>query len=107
MDYHIEINKEIIPYTFNISLAKQLYEMRIDYNNTANMFTVALSKDGEVLCSGEPIVYGVPLFDDLSTRDNFPAVVIIPLDESGETDTVTFDNLSNTVLLLTVGENDG
>lgn len=100
----IEINKDIIPYIFQISLADELFEFRIDYNNTANLFTVSLSKDGVELCTGEPIIYGIPLFNDISTRGDFPKVIITPIDESGETDAVTYDNLSNTVLLsVTVG----
>lgn len=101
--YVIEINKDIIPYSFNIPLANELYEMRIDYNNTADLFTVSLSKNGVVLCSGEPIVFGVPLFNSLQTRGDFPSVTITPVDESGEANAVTFDNLSNTVLLKVSG----
>lgn len=105
--YVIEINKDIIPYTFNILLSNELYEMRIDYNNTANLFTVSLSKDGVTLCTGEPVIYGQPLFGDIANRGNFPKVTITPFDESGENNAVTFDNLSNTVLLrVTGGEYD-
>lgn len=101
--YVIEINKDIIPYTFNIALADELYEMRIDYNNTADLFTVSLSKGDVTLCTGEPIIYGKPLFSDLLNRGNFPKVTITPIDESGENNAVTFDNLSNTVLLKVTG----
>ena len=101
--YIIEINKDIIPYTFNILLAAEWYEFRIDYNNTGNFFTVALSKDGVELCAGEPIVYGVPMFKDLLQRGNFPNVSITPLDESSQNDAVTYDNLSSTVFLTVTG----
>lgn len=96
---YIHINKDIIPYTFDILLSDELFEFRIDYNNSCGFFTVSLSKDGETLCSGEPIVYGVPLFADLLTRGKFPKVKITPIDESKESTAVTFDNLSNTVFL--------
>lgn len=101
--YVIEINKDIIPYTFNIPLADELYEMRIDYNNTADLFTVSLSKGGVTLCTGEPIIYGQPLFGDLINRGNFPKVTITPIDESGESNAVTFDNLTRTVLMKVTG----
>ena len=104
--YEIEINKEIIPYTFNIVLSGEVYEMRVDYNNTADLFTIALYKDGVELCAGEPIIYGVPLFNDLYTRGDFPMVIITPIDESEETTTVTFDNLSSTVMLSVEGEDE-
>ena len=99
----IEINKENIPYVFNIALAGELYEMGIDYNNTAGLFTVSLAKDGVDLCKGEPIIYGKPLFDDIVNRGNFPKVTITPIDESCESDAVTFDNLSTTVFLSVTG----
>ncbi len=95
----IIINKEIIPYTFEILLADEWFSLRIDYNNTANLFTVTLSKDGEEICI-EPIIYGVPLFRDLFQPDKYPAIEIVPMDESGQETEVTFDNLSETVLLI-------
>lgn len=96
---YIKIEKDLIPYTFNITLYYEVFEFRIDYNVTADLFTVALFKDGVELCAGEPIIYGVPLFGDLLTRGNFPLVVICPIDESYETTAVTYDNFSSTVLL--------
>lgn len=102
----IEIKKDIIPYTFNISLADEVYEMRIDYNNTADLFTVSLSKNGKMLCTGEPIIYGQSLFLDIENRGGFPKVIIFPIDESGGSNAVTFDNLSNTVLLQVYGGED-
>ena len=99
MDY-IEINKDMIPYTFNILLANEMFEIRVDYNNTANLFTVSLSKNGVELCAGEPIVYGVPLFSDIVSNGGFPRVMITPTDQSGENKAVTYDNLSNTVFLV-------
>lgn len=103
MGYYIDISKENIPYIFNILLNDELYDMRVDYNNTANLFTVSLSKNGVELCAGEPIIYGVPLFQDLVTRGDFPTVVVTPVDESGENNAVTYDNLSRTVFLIVTG----
>ena len=105
MEY-IEINKDIIPYTFNILLGDELFDIRVDYNDTADLFTISLSKDGVILCSGEPIIYGVPLFGDLKTRGNFPKITITPIDDSGENEAVTFDNLSSTVFLVVGDENE-
>ena len=103
MKYHINIAKDNIPYTFNILLNQELFNFRIDYNNTADLFTVALRKNGVELCSGEPIIYGQPLFGDLVNRGDFPTVTITPIDESGGTNAVTWDNLSRTVLLNVTG----
>lgn len=103
----IEINKDIIPYTFKILLSDEEFEIGIDYNNTADLFTASLSKNGKMLCAGEPIIYGRPLFGDLINRGDFPKCTIVPIDESGESNSVTYDNLSTTVLLqVTGGEYD-
>lgn len=99
MNGYIEINKELIPYTFNILLSNEMFEFRIDYNNVADLFTVTLYKDGVALCSSEPIIYGQSLFGDLINRGHFPKVKITPIDDSGEYNAVTFDNLSKTVML--------
>ena len=43
----------------------------------------------------------------LVNRGKFPNASITPLDESGETNAVTFDNLSRTVLLRVTGGDYG
>ena len=95
----ITINKKLIPYSFDILLADKWFNLRVDYNNTANLFTVTLSKDGEEICI-EPIIYGKPLFADVFQPNRYPALDIVPIDESGKNKQVTFDNLSDTVLLI-------
>ena len=101
----IEINKSLIPYTFDIVLGSEEFNFRIDYNNSGGFFTVELSKNGETLCSGEPIVYGRRLFNDVWTP-KFPAVDIIPIDPSKEYNVVTYDNLCNGVLLAIDNEEE-
>lgn len=96
----IEINKNIIPYDFNILLGNEVFNIRIDYNNTGGFFTADLSKEDEPICYGEPIVYGIPLFSDIYQNDKFPVLDIVPFDESKSATAVTFDNLSETVLLI-------
>ena len=97
----IEIDKELIPYTFEILLNDELFVLGVGYNHTAGFFTVSLEKNGEVLCAGEPVVYGVPLFRDLVARGEFPDATITPKCHSGQYCTVTFDNLSSAVVLET------
>lgn len=95
----IIINKNIIPYTFEILLADELFNIRVDYNMTADLFTVTLIKGEETICT-EPIIYGQKLFKNLYQPNKFPAIDIIPLDESGQENKITFDNLCETVLLI-------
>ena len=95
----ILITKELIPYSFNILLADELFTLTINHNEKHDLFTVALEKDGEMICEGEPIIYGCPLFKDIYESGKFPSLDIIPLDESGEQNTVTFKNMNETVFL--------
>lgn len=96
----IEINKELIPYTFDILLGGEMFEFTVNYNETYGFFTVGLAKDGETVCGGEKIVYGKPLFEKVFINGRFPAINIVPYDPSGENNSVTFDNLSDTVQLV-------
>ena len=98
MKDRILIEKNLIPYRFSILLGDELFDLDVNYNRYADMFTVALYKGDELICAGEPIVYGVPLFKDVF-MPNYPAITIIPIDESGEANRVTKANLGDTVFL--------
>ena len=94
------INKSLIPYKFDITLAGEVFQLGIKYNEFADMFTISLSKDKELICSGEPIIYGVPLFQDIYVSGKYPALRIVPIDESQENNAVTWDNFEETVFLI-------
>lgn len=96
----IRISKNLIPYSFNIILAGEVFEIGIKYNEYADLFTISLTKDKELICSGEPIVYGVPLFQDIYVSGKYPALKIVPFDESNEIKQVTWDNFEETVFLM-------
>ena len=102
----IEIDASRVPYEFDIVLADETFRIGVDYNETGKFFTLSLSKmdeeTGEYIevCAGEPLVYGKPLWNDVYRAGKFPALTITPLDESGETNAVTFDNLGRTVFLV-------
>lgn len=94
----ILINKNLIPYSFNIMLSDIMFEIQINYNETADLFTVTLYKEGKCLCAGEPIIYGARLFNDIY-QSSFPPIDIIPIDESGESFEISFNNFNKTVFL--------
>lgn len=96
----LEIKKDLLPYECTMQLAGEMFTLRFDYNAMAELFTVDLYKDGELLCAGEPIIYGIPLWQDVYRADTFPVLSIVPMDPSGEYDRVTYDNMSSTVLLV-------
>lgn len=95
----LHVKKELLPYRFSILLADELFEMGISYNENHDFFTVSLSRNGEILTNGERVVYGIPLFRDINVPDTFPAIEIVPLDESGNVDVITYDNTEKLVFL--------
>lgn len=102
----IIVDKGLIPYRFNIALPLENFEMFFMYNEAADLFTCTLSKNGEVLVYDEPLIYGKSLFSDVYKSGVFPMIDIVPLDEAGETDVITYDNFGKTVFLtIDNGEN--
>lgn len=95
----IIVNKSQIPYKFDILLASDVFTLEFHYNSKADMFTVKLYKDGEMMCAGEPILYGMPLFNDFYTVGRIPCLTIVPLDESDNRDIVTWENFGETIFL--------
>ena len=95
----ILINKDLIPYEFNIVIGGELFTFVVDYNYVGEFFTIGLIKDGKTLCSGSPIMYGRPLFEEVWKPD-FPAVDIVPYDPSKSYNRVTYINLCEGVLLV-------
>lgn len=95
----IIVKKELIPYGFHIALGKEKFNLRFAYNRQADLFTVSLYRDGILLCADEPVIYGVPLFRDIYESGKFPVLDIVPLDESGQEQEVTWKNFGETVFL--------
>lgn len=95
----IIVKKELIPYGFNIALGREKFNMRFAYNEQADLFTVSLYRDGKLLCYAEPVIYGVPLFHDIYESGMFPMLDIVPYDESGQEQSVTWENFGETVFL--------
>lgn len=98
MKDRILINKKAIPYSFEILLADTWYQVEVNYNCRGDFFTLAIYRDGALICGGEPIVYGAPLFKDIYS-EGFPPIVIIPVSEAGGANRVTYDNFNTTVFL--------
>ena len=101
----IEIEKDLIPYNFDIMLEKEEFNIYIMYNSVTDSFSATLSKNGEVLVDNELIVYGVPLFQNVQ-NEKFPCLDIVPFDESGQTNEINWDNFGTLVLLTIDDEGD-
>ncbi len=95
---HIPIEKENIPYQFEISLGNELFTLEVNYNEVHDFFSLDLIRSGEVLVYGAKLVYANPVFASIED-ERFPLPLITPLDESGRETAVTWDNLGVTVFL--------
>lgn len=96
---YIEIEKDMIPYTFEITLDIEVFLFDVLYNDREGLFTVNLyDKDRNPLAYGEPLIYGEVLFSAVRDLD-FPIVELRPIDESGEETKITYDNMGEKVLL--------
>lgn len=104
MEY-IEIEKELIPYRFDISIADELFTFEVHYNPDYDFFTVDLERDGEVLVVGEKLVYGQTLFYDVQDQ-RFPKLPIVVWDQSGKSTEVTWETLGVSVFLYVWEEDE-
>jgi hypothetical protein len=96
---YIEIEKDRIPYTFEITLGIEVFVFDVLYNEREELFTVNLyDRDRNPLAYGEPLIYGEVLFDAIRDLD-FPIVEIKPIDESGKEKEITYANMNEKVLL--------
>ena len=101
----ILVDKELLPYSFDILLGAEWFNLGFKYNENAGVFTVTLSKDEQVIVYDEPLMYGLPLFNDLYQSGVYPMMTIVPWDESQQETAVTWDNFGVTVF-LTIEQGD-
>ena len=95
----VPINKVQCPYYFQIRLPYQLYELEIRYNETHDFFTVDLRRNEATVVNGEKMVYGVPLFTDI-TDERIPPLTITPRSRNHEGQEVSYGTLEETVFLV-------
>lgn len=96
----IKIDKTLIPYKFAIPLGDVMYRFEVRYNAEADLFTIGLyDVDNNLICT-EPLIYGAELFAKQYQPNVYPAMRILPIDESGEETAVTWDNFGKTVFLV-------
>lgn len=100
---YIEIDKNSIPYRFDMEFTGEIYTFELNYNEKFDFFTMGISKDDEPIIVGEKIVYGKTLFSSVNDV-RLPKVDLIPLDTTGKAvDRITWENFGETVVLW-VGE---
>ncbi len=95
----MDIQKELIPTRATVPIEMQVFDFEFNYNAEGDFFTVSLYQDGRLICAGEPLIYGRPLFKDGYRPGNYPLVPLVPLDEAGEETHVGWQALGNRVFL--------
>lgn len=103
MASYIPVNRDLIPYTFDVMVGRSTYSLEFNYNADNDFFTVAIATINEILTSGEKLVLGKPL---LSERPYIEFPLIKPLDSTGTAKKITWDNFGTTVLLYVGGNSE-
>lgn len=101
----IPVNKDIMPYSYEIQLGEQVFSLEFNYNSRRDLFSCNLYRDGELICAGERLTYARTLFEDVYVIPTYPPITLVPLDESGTTNKVNWENLDVTVF-VTVDDQD-
>jgi hypothetical protein len=97
---YIDIDKTQLPFRFEWDSGDDSFFIDIEYNETYDFFTATLYDAlGNVLVSGEKLVLNMPLFNEINDIANMPAEDLIPLDESGQAQRITWENFGVTVFL--------
>ena len=109
----LPIEKDLIPYQFDILLSNKTFTIQINYNEFFNKITVDLLRNGTALVQGEKIVYNVALFEtfqrdsNYTYNENYFTEILLPLDPSDEETEVTFTNLQDTVFIYILEDETG
>ena len=98
---YIDIDKNLIPYEFEMTLANELFRFKVNYNGEFDYFTIDLFKNNETIILGEKLIYGRPLF--LSCLEG-PKIDIVPYDIAGRVERINYENLNEEVFLFLVGD---
>ena len=56
MRKYIPVNTDDLPDIFDITLAGEVFTLRVDYNPVADYYTLTILQDGETLLEQEPLV---------------------------------------------------
>ncbi len=94
---YLEIEKDLIPYKFTITIKNTILKFIIRYNPIGDYFTADIfDKDDSVIAYAQKFIMGGNLFKNIYD-ERLPAVEIIPYDPSGENERITFDNFGEAV----------
>ncbi len=100
----ININKDLVPYVFDIILSSKTYTITIKYNILFDFFTASLSLGDTVLVENEKLVLGEFLFNqgedtNHNLNSNFPEEILYVGTEDKSIERVSWNNIGDTVFL--------
>jgi len=102
---YIQIEKDKIPYSFDILLSNKAYTINLRYNNYSGDFTADLELNELTLIKGKKIVLNELLFEEFAydtngnKNVNFYDELLSFYDLTWQEKELTLDNLQETVLL--------
>lgn len=95
---YISIDKNRVPYEFEIVLSNETFQFEVNYNSYGDFFTITLFKDHVRIIDNYKVVYNVILFENLKYL-GVPKVIIKPFDTTGNTEVANYDSLNEDVFL--------
>lgn len=104
----ININKNLIPYSFEIILGGITHKLSIDYNNGGDFFAIDLSNQFGNLVHGEKILLNQVIFqaqyedENLNLDPRFPRELLIALANNSSVDKASWDHLGSDVFIYVV-----
>ena len=82
MRQYIPVNTDDLPDIFDITLAGEVYTLRMDYNSVADFYTLTIMQDGETLLEQEPLVLNQLVGIDIPDS-RLPRTDLRVMDETG------------------------
>lgn len=82
MRQYIPVNTDDLPDIFDITLAGEVYTLRLDYNSVADFYTLTIIQDGKTLLEQEPLVLDQLVGIDIPDS-RLPRTDLRVMDETG------------------------
>ena len=105
----IEIDKDLIPYKFNLKFTNDTFKFCIRYNSYSDRIVIDLyDTDDNIIQDNATVTYGIPMFMQFmedsngNLNPNYPDKYIIPLSTDGEEVTCNLENLGETYFLTLI-----
>lgn len=105
------LDKERIPYGYEITFDDVVYEFFWTYNSQHDYFSVQLSQSDIILASAEKISLNIPMFEAMNydTQGNrnlaYPKKLFLPVDISNLEKRITYGNFYKNIFIFAFDKN--